>query len=69
MEIKENEIGEVHVIGEIVNVSADESILDEDGNVSVDKLQPIMYDSIGKTYRVIGDVVGKAFEDGVKIKK
>jgi flavin reductase (DIM6/NTAB) family NADH-FMN oxidoreductase RutF len=69
LEIKENEIGEVHVIGEIVNVSADESILDEDGNVSVDKLQPIMYDSIGKTYRVIGEVVGKAFEDGVKIKK
>lgn len=69
LEIKENDIGEMHIIGEVINTSADESILDEDGNVSVDKLQPIMYDSIGKTYRVIGEVVGQAFTDGVKIKK
>ena len=33
---------------EIVNMSVDESILDDDGNISVDKLQPIMFDSIGK---------------------
>lgn len=69
LEIVENEIGEVHIIGEIVNVSADESILDDNGNVSVDKLQLIIYDSIGKTYRVVGEVVGNAFEDGLKVKK
>ena len=69
LEIKENDIGEIHVIGEIVNISADESILDDEGNVSVDKLQPIMFDSIGNTYRVIGEVAGQAFSEGLKIKK
>lgn len=69
LDIIEVEFGEMKVIGEIVNVSADESILDDDGNVSVDKLQPIIYDSIGKTYRVVGEVVGNAFEAGLKVKK
>ena len=32
-------------IGEIVNVSADESILDEKGKVDAKKLDPIIYDS------------------------
>ena len=69
LEMNENDIGEMHIIAEIVNVSADESILDDDGNVSMDKLQPIAYDSIEKTYRLVGEVVGKAFEDGIKLKK
>ena len=69
IEMIENDLGEMHVIGEIVNVSADESILDDDGNVSVDKLQPIAFDSIGNTYRIVGDVVGTAFEEGIKVKK
>lgn len=69
VEMNENDLGEMHIIGEIVNISADESILDEEGNISVDKLQPIIYDSIGKTYRVVGEVVGTAFEEGIKIKK
>lgn len=69
VEMNENDLGEMHIIGEIVNISADESILDNDGNISVDKLQPIIYDSIEKTYRIVGEVVGTAFEDGIKIKK
>ena len=69
VEMNENDLGEMHIIGEIVNITADESILDDEGNVSVDKLQPIIYDSIGKTYRVVGEVVGTAFEEGIKIKK
>lgn len=69
VEMNENDLGEMHIIGEIVNISADESIIDDEGNISVDKLQPIVYDSIGKTYRIVGEVVGTAFEDGIKIKK
>ena len=56
------------LIGEIVNVSIDESVLNEKGKVDVDKLQPIIYDSVNHTYRVVGEVVGKAFSDGKKIK-
>lgn len=57
------------LVGEIVNVSADESVLDEDGRISPDKLEPIIYDSVNHTYRRIGEVVGHAFKDGLALKK
>lgn len=56
------------LLGNIVNVSADKSILDNNGNVDVDKLEPITYDPISHTYRKLGNVVGKAFSDGLKLK-
>ena len=55
-------------IGEIVNVSADESILDENGKVDACKLDPIIYDSVTHAYWNFGEKVGKAFSDGMKIK-
>ncbi len=54
-------------IGEIVNVSADESILSDNGRVSVSKLKPICYDSVNHDYLSLGDPVGKAFSDGKKL--
>jgi flavin reductase (DIM6/NTAB) family NADH-FMN oxidoreductase RutF len=56
------------LIGEIVNISADESILDEKGKISPDKLEPIIYDPVNHTYRKIGEVVGYAFKDGLKLR-
>jgi flavin reductase (DIM6/NTAB) family NADH-FMN oxidoreductase RutF len=56
------------LVGEIVNISADESILDENGKISLDKFMPITYDPVGHTYRTLGEVAGKAFSDGRKIK-
>ncbi len=41
----ENENGGAHVVGEIINMSADESILDEEGNIDLGKLQPVIFDS------------------------
>ena len=55
-------------IGEIVNVSADESILDENGKVDAKKLDPIIYDSVTHAYWNFGEKVGRAFSDGKKIK-
>lgn len=55
------------LVGEIVNVGCDESVL-TDGKIDPDKLRPIIYDSANHTYRVIGEVVGKAFLDGLKFK-
>ena len=55
-------------IGEIVNVSADESVLDENGKIDAKKLQPIIYDSATHAYWSFGERVGKAFSDGRKIK-
>jgi len=54
-------------IGEIVNVSADESILDEKGRIDAAKLDPILYDSISHAYRRFGEKVGQAFSDGKKL--
>ena len=55
-------------VGEIVNVSADESILDENGKVDAKLLDPIMYDSVIHAYWNFGEKVGQAFSDGKKIK-
>ena len=56
------------LVGEIVNVSADESILDADGKIDPDKLQPITFDPIHNVYRTLGQAVGHAFQDGAKLK-
>ena len=55
-------------IGEIVNVSADESVLDSSGRIDREKLNPIIYDSVTHDYLTFGEKVGKAFSDGKKIK-
>ncbi len=53
------------LIGEVVNMSADESIL-TDGKVDLEKLQPIVFDAASVTYRSIGEVVGQAWGSGKK---
>ena len=53
------------LVGEVVNMSADDSIL-TDGKVDLDKLQPIVFDAVAMTYRALGDVVGKAWGAGKK---
>ena len=55
------------MIGEIVNVSADESVL-TDGKIDLAKLRPITFDPVNNAYCVIGEKVGNAFSDGKKIK-
>lgn len=56
------------LLGEIVNVSADSGILDENGKIDADKLEPVTFDPIHNTYRVLGKVVGNAFRDGMALK-
>ena len=53
------------LIGEVVNMSADECIL-TDGKVDLGKLQPIVFDAAANTYRAIGEVVGQAWGSGKK---
>lgn len=55
------------LVGEIVNVCADESIL-TDGKIDVKKLRPISFDPMGNAYFGVGEKVGCAFRDGAKIK-
>lgn len=56
------------LVGEIVNVSADERILDEEGKIDPDKLQPIIFDPIHNTYLKTGEKVGNAFSDGAALR-
>lgn len=56
------------MVGEIVNVSADERILDENGKIDPAKLEPITYDPVNHTYLKLGEKVGKAFKDGLQLK-
>ena len=55
-------------IGEVVNVSADEGILDGNGKIDLTKFKPICYDCDGHGYYALGERVGNAFSDGLKIK-
>ena len=55
------------LIGEIVNVNADESIL-TDGQIDPKKLKPIAYDPVNHTYIGLGEKVGNAFKDGFRLK-
>ena len=57
-----------NLIGNVINCSIDEKYLDENGKIDVDKMEIIAFDMVSNTYRVLGDVVGKAFEDGMKLK-
>ena len=56
------------LLGKIVNVCADEKILGEDGKIDVTKLQPITYDPVHNRYYTLGEVVGRAFHDGLALK-
>lgn len=67
IEISQSVLGETYVIGEVVNMSADESILNADGNIDLGKLLPVIYDSSNHTYRVVGEEVGTAWGSGKAI--
>ena len=59
----ENKEGGAHIVGEVVNWSADESIL-TDGKVDLAKLKPIVFDSSSLIYRSVADSVGQAWQSG-----
>ena len=67
LECKVKSYEDESLIGEIVNVCADESVL-TDGKVDPKKLKPIAYDPVNHTYMGLGEVVGKAFQDGLQLK-
>ena len=55
------------LVGEIVNVCADERILTE-GKIDPMKLRPITYDGMNHAYYVLGEKVGDVFNDGLALK-
>ena len=57
-----------HLVGRIVNVSADEGVLDEKGKIDPAKLRPIAFDPVHNAYLAVGGKAGNAFKDGMRLK-
>ena len=58
-----------HVIGEIVGVLAEESVLDARGEVDPTRLNAFVFDQFQNGYYAIGDKVGQAWHTGVPLMK
>ena len=57
-----------YIIAEVVNVLCDEAFLNENGKPDMARMNLITFDPILNRYIQMGDVVGKAFADGRKLK-
>ena len=66
--IKIVEIGlHTEFIGEIVDVKADSSVLNEKNLPDIEKVKPIIWNPSGMTYHKVGKPVGQAFSIGKEI--
>lgn len=57
-----------HLVGKIINVCADERILDAEGRIDPARLRPVTFDPVNNAYLAIGEKVGNAFSDGLTLK-
>ena len=55
------------IIGEIIGVLAEQSVLDEKGNVDAAKLNALVYDQMQSGYYTIGEKVGRAWNAGAAL--
>ena len=61
--------GKCRVVGAIVNVLADEKVLDEKGKVDPTKLNAFVFDQFQNGYYAIGEKVGQAWHTGAGLMK
>ena len=59
----------MHIVGEIVNVLAEESVLNEKGQIDAARLKAIAYDPADNQYLAASRPVGKAFSAGIPLIK
>ena len=57
------------VVGEIINVLAEESVLDEKGKVDPKRLNAFVFDTFQSGYYAIGEKVGQAWSSGKDLMK
>ena len=67
IEYQNNEYG-CGVIGKVVNVTADESVM-VDGKIDMSRVNAIAFDPYTHGYYKVTERVGEAFRDGLKLKK
>ena len=54
----------VQFIGEILDVKAEEDVLDDKGYPDAAKVQPLIFTPVTRAYHTVGEYVGQAFEIG-----
>lgn len=59
----------LRVLGKIVNVLADEKVLDENGKIDAAKLQAFVFDQMQNGYYAIGQKIGQAWHSGARFIK
>ena len=57
------------IVGKIVNVAAEEAVLDEKGKVDPTKLDALIFDQFRHGYYISGEQVGKAWNAGAALMK
>lgn len=68
VEMQEQAYG-LRVLGRIVNVLAEERVLDEAGKIDAGKLQTFAFDQMQHGYYAIGEKVGQAWKSGADLMK
>jgi len=53
-------------VGEIIDIKAEESVLDENKSLDIEKIRPLIYGTGNRSYYSIGCNLGKAFSIGKK---
>jgi len=55
-------------VGEILDVKAEDSVIDEKGYVDIEKVRPILFEPEINTYHGVGKLLGRAFSMGKEIR-
>lgn len=69
VEKMEDEPYGLRVLGRIVNVLADEKVLDENGKIDAAKIHAFAFDQMQNGYYAIGEKVGQAWHSGAGLMK
>ncbi len=59
----------LRVLGRIVNVLADEKVLDENGKIDAGKLNTFLFDQMRNGYYAVGEKIGQAWHSGAGLMK
>jgi flavin reductase (DIM6/NTAB) family NADH-FMN oxidoreductase RutF len=59
--------GHTQFIGEIVDVKADPAVLSDKGLPDIEKVRPMIFTPMTRTYHGVGDYLGQAFSIGKEI--
>ncbi len=69
VEKMEDEPYGLRVLGKIMNVLADESVLDDQGRIDAGKLNAFLFDQIQNGYYAVGEKIGQAWHSGAGLMK